>query len=160
MRQEIKSQYHASLAMLQQAVEGCPPELWQRAADKNQFWHVAFHALFYTHFYLHVKEEDFTPWSHHRDEVVSLAPEEDTGDIQPYSREEILEYVEYLRGRIDQLVDALEMDAPSGFYWLPFNKLELQFYNIRHLMLHTGELAERLWAEAGVEVGWVGMRPE
>jgi len=29
----------------------------------------------------------------------------------------------------------------SGFDWLPFDKLELQFYNIRHIMQHTGESA-------------------
>ena len=57
-------------------------------------------------------------------------------------------------------MDALDLEAESGFYWLPFNKLELQFYNIRHLTLHTGELAERLWAVAGEETRWVGKRPE
>jgi hypothetical protein len=38
-------------------------------------------------------------------------------------------------------------------------KLELQFYTIRHLQQHTGELCERLGTEAGIEIGWVGMRP-
>jgi hypothetical protein len=156
MKSEIKSQYHASLDMLQQAVENCPSMLWQRTEDKNQFWHVAYHAVFYTHFYLHIKEDDFIPWPEHRSEVISLEPGEDTENVQPYTQAEILAYIAYLRERIDPLVDALEMAAPSGFYWLPFNKLELQFYNIRHLMQHTGELAERLWVEAGVEVGWVG----
>jgi hypothetical protein len=72
----------------------------------------------------------------------------------------VLEFLDYLSERVDGLVDALDLEAESGFYWLPFNKLELQFYNIRHLMLHTGELAERLWAVAGEETRWVGRRPE
>ncbi len=51
---------------------------------------------------------------------------------------------------------ALDTAAPeSGFFWLPFGKLELQFYNIRHLQHHTGELFERLGA-VGVTLDWVG----
>lgn len=156
----IKSQYHASLAMLRQVIEGCPPELWQRPEDKNKFWHVAFHAIFYTHLYLNPTEEDFTPWPQHREEVVSLEPKEGETEVRPYTQVEILKYLAYLTERVDAMVDDLNFEAPAGFYWLPFNKLELQFYNIRHLMLHSGELAERLWQAAGVEGRWVGKRPD
>ena len=54
-------------------------------------------------------------------------------------------------------VDALDLQAESGFDWLPFNKLELQFYNIRHIQQHTGELCERLGTVGDIEVDWVGM---
>lgn len=50
------------------------------------------------------------------------------------------------------------LHAESGFYWLPFDKLELQFYNIRHIQQHTGEHCERLGAYGEIEVGWVGMK--
>ncbi len=156
----IQSQYHASLEMLKRVVEKYPAGDWDAENDKNRAWHIAYHVLFYTHLYLHPKEEDFEPWPKHRDEAVSLQPAEDGQLPRLYSKAEVLEFLEYLRQRVDAMVDALEMDAESGFYWLPFNKLELQFYNIRHLMLHTGELAERLWAVAGEEVHWVGKRPE
>jgi len=43
-----------------------------------------------------------------------------------------------------------------GFHWRSFGKLELQFYNIRQIMQHTGELCERLGAHGEVEVGWLG----
>lgn len=51
----------------------------------------------------------------------------------------------------------MDMDAPSGFHWPPFGKLELQFYSLRHLMLHIGELAERLGAQ-GIDVEWRGKK--
>lgn len=38
----IKSQYHASLEMLRQAIEECPESLWHRPEDKNPFWHTAY----------------------------------------------------------------------------------------------------------------------
>ena len=76
---------------------------------------------------------------------------------QPYTRDEVLEYLEHCRAEVARLVPVLDLEAPSGFAWLPFGKLELQLYSIRHIQLHAGELAERLGAEAKVEVGWVGM---
>jgi hypothetical protein len=68
----------------------------------------------------------------------------------------MLEYLALIQQQVRAIVPTLDLEAPSGFYWLPFNKLELQFYSMRHMQLHVGELAERLWDQAGVEVGWVG----
>jgi len=48
----LKSQYHASLTMLRDAIEHCPPEEWLSTDHKNAFWQVAYHALFFTHLYL------------------------------------------------------------------------------------------------------------
>lgn len=152
----IQSQYLAALAMLRQAVEKCPADLWIDPAYKNQTWNIAYHALVYVHFYLHEKEETFAPWPKHRQEARYFSFGEGE-DVQPYTQAEILEFIAYIETQLDALVNALDLEAESGFHWLPFNKLELQFYNIRHLMLHTGELAERVWQAAGEEVGWVGM---
>jgi hypothetical protein len=156
----IQSQYHASLEMLKRVVEKYPAEEWNSKKDKNRAWHIAYHALFYTHFYLHPKEEEFEPWPKHRQEAISLQPAEDGQEPLPFSKAEVLEFMQYLSRRVDEMVEVLDLEAESGFYWLPFNKYELQFYNIRHLMLHLGELAERLWTVAGEEVHWVGKRPE
>jgi hypothetical protein len=37
--------------------------------------------------------------------------------------------------------------------------LELQFYTIRHIQQHTGELMERLGSRADLEINWVGIKP-
>ena len=58
------------------------------------------------------------------------------------------------RRQIEERLPSTAFDAPSGFHWLPFDKLELQFYNIRHIQHHVGELYERLAAAGGAEVGW------
>jgi hypothetical protein len=54
----------------------------------------------------------------------------------------------------------LDLEAESGFNWLPFDKLELQIYNIRHIQQHTGELYERLGTSGSIELSWVGMKPD
>ena len=161
IREVITSQYFAALAMMKKAVSLCPSEMWDSSEDRQRFWHVAYHGLFYTHLYLQPREEDFTPWEHHRDETPFLGPlpwpphkEPDTGE--PYTKAEMLEYIELCEGEARKQSAALDLDAPSGFQWIPFGKLELQFYNIRHLQHHTGQLTDRIRARADQGVTWVG----
>ncbi len=154
MKEILKSQYRAALRMLKEAVKACPDSLWNDNAYKNPFWHIAFHTIFCTHFYLHATQDDFVAWDQHRGEWISL--EDDPGE-DCYSKEEMLAYLRYFGRRIGKLVDALDLEAGSGFHWLPFDKIQLQFYNIRHLQHHTGELCERLGGTGAIEVGWVVM---
>jgi hypothetical protein len=163
VKEAIKSQYHASFEMLKQAIVKCPESMWDDQEDKNRFWHVAYHALFYTHLYLQPAREDFSPWTKHRDKYESLRssprpPHEEPGSGKPYSKEELLEYHEICKEQVEEQIASLNLDAKSGFHWLPFNKMELQFYNIRHLQHHTGELCERLGTRENVEVDWITMK--
>lgn len=158
----IRSQYMATLAMLQQAVENCPDSLWNHPDDKAKFWHVAYHSLFYTHLYLANTAADFKPWAHHRTDYQYMGPIPwDNHRLpqmgEPYQKAEILEYITFCRQQIDQLASTLDLAAPAGFDWLPMNKFELQIYNIRHLQQHVGELMERLGSRADISVNWVGM---
>lgn len=152
---EISSQYQAMLSMLQQAIERCPDEMWDAPEDRNRFWRVAYHALFYTHLYLQKTLADFKPWEKHCGTIQRLS--EPPGDCPPFSKQDVLTYLGYVRQVVEEQVAALDLSAPSGFEWCRFNKLELQFYNLRHLAQHTGELMERLGARAGIDVGWVMM---
>jgi hypothetical protein len=161
----IKSQYRASFDMIGEAIEQCSDALWDDPAYKLRFWHIAYHALFYTHLYLQGRAQDFVPWDKHRAEYESLSSlppsaRGEPGTGGPYTGQEILEYLELCRNEAEEKVSSLDLDAPSGFHWLPFSKLELQFYNIRHLQLHTGQLIDRLRNVQAVGIGWVGARPE
>jgi hypothetical protein len=51
----------------------------------------------------------------------------------PYTKAEVLEYHGICCAEVEARVPALDLGAASGFHWLPFNEMELQFYNIRHL---------------------------
>ncbi len=159
----IRSQYLATLAMMQQAVEKCPTALWNDPNDKEKFWHVAYHGLFYTHLYLQPTDADFKAWTKHREDYqfMGVIPWDNNRLPkigEPYSPAEILQYIDFLRHQIDQLVPTLDLAAPSGFAWIPMSKFELQIYSIRHLQQHAGELMERLGSRAGIEVEWVGMK--
>ncbi len=159
----IRSQYHAALEMLRQAVEKCPEALWDDPVDKAAFWHVAYHALFYTNLYLSETEATFAPWPRYRETYNLLAPAPwppypGPEITEKYTPADILEYAAFCDEQVDALIPALDLEAASGFEWLPMSKLELQIYSIRHLQQHTGELMERLGSRAGVDVDWVGMK--
>jgi hypothetical protein len=91
----IQSQFLATLEMLKKAIEECPTEIWADPEPKNKFWHIAFHSLFYAHFYLHPTPDDFVAWERHRDEVVSLDPSDGSSAVEPYSQAELLEYLAF-----------------------------------------------------------------
>src|SRR5450432_2399925 len=90
IRSVLKSQYHASLAMLREAIERCPPEEWLSTNHKNAFWQVSYHALFFAHLYLQHDEAAFRLWEQHRGEGDGIAGE-------PYTQAQVLEYAEILR---------------------------------------------------------------
>jgi hypothetical protein len=162
IQETVANQFHSAVKMLDQAIDLCPDALWLAVSGSspNRYWHIAYHALFYTHFYLAPGESEFTPWQHHRPEynflgAVPWRPNEaHLADI-PYTQTQLREYLDFCQSEVDKQTAFLDLEAPSGFHWLPFNKLELQFYNLRHLAHHTGQLSERLRSQANHGVSWV-----
>ena len=160
----LRAQYRAALAMLKQAIEKCPPEEWDNPQDRNRSWHVIYHVLFYTHLYLHNTSAEFKTWEFHRAEYENLGPLRSPPHnlpkiAEPYTRDELLAFFEVCWNFVDQQLPSTNLEAESGFFWLPFSKLELQIYNIRHIQQHTGELMERLGSRSEIDIDWVGSLP-
>ena len=143
----LQSQYLASLAMLKQAVIKCPPDAWDNPQDRDKFWFVTYHTLRYTHIYLKAQDKGFPRWEARR--------HSQQGD--PFSKEEILEKLALVEQDVVEQVRLMDLDGKSGYAWIPTNKLELQFDNIRHIQQHTGELYERL-RPYNTKLGWVSQR--
>src|SRR4029453_8665000 len=116
-RSVLKSQYHAALAMLREAVERCPADEWSNADHKNAFWQVAYHTLFFTHLYLQRDEAAFRPWKHqqnvqHPDGIAG--PPDANSKLpliaDPYAKAQVLEYWEFCDGLVDTAVDGLDLE--------------------------------------------------
>jgi len=148
------SQYLASLEMLKQTISKCPESIWNAASDKNKFWQVAYHALYFTHEYLADSYETFTPWVKHR-EVYDF---DESQIFEPYDKETILEYLAFCQQHVTERVPQLKLSELEGHGDRSMLTLELQIYSIRHLMQHTGELMERLGSRTGAEIDWVGSK--
>jgi len=148
--------------MVRQCIEVCPDDVWAAATEHPRtFWRIAYHALFYTHFYCMPDHESFTPWDRHVAHGVILWDDDEDG-IPPmettYSQADLLEYVDFVSANIGDWVNALDLgSSESGFPWYPIPKLDHQFVNLRHLGIHLGQLQERLYA-VGIDTNWVGRR--
>ena len=167
LRPILKSQYHASLAMLRSAVEQCPENLWLAQTHASAYWQVAYHVLFFTHLYLHRDDASFVPWAQHQEDVKypsgMVGGYSNDGQAKelptPYSKAQVLEYLDVCDRMVDEAVDSSDLDADTcGFWWYKMGKLEHQFVNIRHIQHHTAQLADRLRQNAGIGVNWVGAR--
>jgi DinB superfamily len=163
----LKSQYHASLAMLRDAIERCPDPLWVDTAHKNAFWQIAYHTLFYTHLYLHPDEASFQPWAEHQGDVQYPSGLRGRPDVDsrlpafpdPYSKAQVLRFWILCDGMVDAAVDGFDFNrGECGFWWYKMSKLEHQLVNIRHIQHHTAQLMDRLRASANLGIRWVGSR--
>ena len=153
LRSVLKSQYHAALAMLREAIERCPPDQWSGTPHKNAFWQVSYHTLFFTHLYLQQSEATFRKWpqQHGNDDGIS-------GESYPPAQ--VLEYWSVCDAMVDGAVDALDLESmDSGFSWYSMSKLEHQLVNIRHIQHHAAQLSDRLRSAADIGIRWVGAGP-
>lgn len=157
----ILSQYIATLSMLKNVITKCPEAAWDDDKYKNRFWRVAYHTIFYTDLYLSQSLSEFRPWEKHQSEINYLGfapgnPPREAKSGNPYNKDEILEYFALCEKNLEHKILPIDLKTASGFEWLPFNKLELQFYNIRHIQHHTAQLIERMRQDAGESINWVG----
>lgn len=164
LKEALKEQYHAGLAMLAECVEKCPDELWLTGEHPRTFFRIAFHAAFFTQLYLGQDEAAFQPWPGRREglhpglweDPAYMEPYELPEEAETYSRAELLDYLRYVDALVDPLVDGLDLDTGySGFRWYPsIGKLSHELMNLRHLQGHVGQLSELLMAR-GIDTDWV-----
>lgn len=170
-REGITRQYRATLAMFREAVARCPEGTWTDRGPVNPTWRIAYHALYFTHLYLQPGERHFQPWEKHQtwiqymdddpgeldlDDFLEL-PERPEQTGEPYTRAEILEYCDVVDAGVRAWVEALDLTSlDDGFSWhVPQrSRFEQQVANLRHLQLHTTQIADRLGQGNAPE--WVG----
>ena len=147
----VISQYKAALLMFKDAVSISSEELWYGIEKTNAFWHIAYHTLFYTDLYLSVNLDSFVPWDKHKENYNLL----DKTLTPSYNKSDIFEYYEKIIDALELRIRETDFEAPSGFYWLKCNKLELHIYNIRHIQHHAGQLIERIRDYQKQGINWV-----
>jgi hypothetical protein len=152
-RAALKTQYHGAMAMLKQAIEQCPDELWTAAGRGAPFWQVAYHTLFFVHLYAQPGSTGFVPWDVELEGIEDLRrrPEKVMG------KTELLDYWSRCDAMVDVWVDAIDVDTETcGFSWYQLPKLDHQIVNIRHIQHHAAILAARLREADGTDIRWVG----
>lgn len=130
-------QFGASIDMLENAIMGCPDELWDTDA---KFWHIAYHTLFFLDYYLSDDPSNFAPPA-----PFTLSELDPSGRLpeRTYSKEEILTYLNFGRQKCRKLIAGLTTENAA----LQFNSeykdypvLEILLYNMRHVQHHAAQL--------------------
>lgn len=155
LRKALKKQHHAALAMLRQAVEICPDDLWLSGEHPRCVWRIAYHAAGYAHLYLYDNLDSWKPWTHARNSSAVL--EGDVIEDEPYTRAQVLEFIDLIDREVDERIDAMDFKkAQCGYSWYPgVSQIELTILSLRHLHGHIGQLHELLIGR-GLDVDWLG----
>jgi hypothetical protein len=163
----IGRQCAAAIQMLRSAIEACPDRLWDDRSEGTPFWYLAYHALFYTDFYLsdnkkafqardcHQAKANFLPGDYQEDIGVITTPE------KPFTREQLLDYADHCLRKCDdtfsKLTDERALER-CGFWWYKLNVGEFLLNNLRHTQHHAGQLIAFLRRRADIGIGWLGTR--
>lgn len=157
IKDALTRQTLVSLEMLRQCVERCPHEVWGSGKHPRSFWRIAYHATFYAYLYLHpgLKEYEGNEWAKSISGAGQLTgrPKE----IDPYTKEEMLEYIDLAVAKAPERIAALDLTAKeTGYPWYPgLPVFEHQVLSLRHLHGHIGQLSEIL-NQHGVDTEWMG----
>ena len=171
LRTALWQQFGATIDMLENALVVCPTSLWRERLwggppdsdfppEFAEFWHLAYHTLFWLDLYLSGSpEEDFTPptpfiWT----EVdPPVSPE------RPYTKEELHAYLAATRRKSQATIAELSDEKAHqqvDYPWTqgkPVSFLELLLYTMRHVQEHAAQLNLFLGQRAVAGVSdWVG----
>src|SRR6185369_10066203 len=123
VKQILTAQYEASLAMLNQCIEACPPKHWEGTIASGTFRWVAYHALFFTDLYLSPSEHAFELRDLHQRGGDEREPVATPG----LSKDDAIAYVSICRQKIHESL-ATETEASlagsSGFSWYKITRGE------------------------------------
>ncbi|MGO4772595.1 DinB family protein [Flavobacterium sp. W22_SRS_FK3] len=137
--------------MLESSISVCPESFW----EKKEFWYFVYHTIFWLDYYSSTEPETFSP-----PKPFSLS-EFDPKGIFPeriYSKEELLEYLEYSRKKGFILIDGLtEETAKERFITKKknYSRIEMIIYNMRHIQHHVGQLNLLLRQNEDVAGIWI-----
>jgi hypothetical protein len=163
----IGRQFAAAIQILRLAVEACPEELWDDRTEGSPFWHLAYHALYFTDFYLSKDENAFRPMAFHEDKANFLPGDyQDFAGIvgtpeKAFTREQLLEYADHCLGKCLETFEALTEERAlerCGFWWYELNVGEFLLHNLRHAQHHAGQLALLLRRRADIGIDWLGTK--
>ena len=148
-------QFGAAIDMLENAVRACPDSLWEDDSRHPQFWHAAFHALFFLDLYLSESDKGFAPPPPF--EISELDPNGRT-PARTYTKSEIAGYFAHCRKKCRDTILGMSPERaarPCGFYWLKLTDAELLLYNMRHVQHHAAQLNLILRQTTDSAPGWV-----
>ena len=145
VRHILCAQFEASLGMLDDCIQNCPPAHWQQKIANMEFGYVAYHALCYVDLYLSPSLAEFQLREFHNEHDENRFKPKDNYPITP---ELVSDYLQTCLQKMRETIAAeteASLNLRADFDWLePFTRGELHLYSIRHIQHHTGALSAYL----------------
>ena len=136
LKTELWKQFGAAIDMFENAIQKCPDSLWN---DGKNFWYIAYHTLFFLDYYLTENAEKFAP-------PPPFTLSELEYGVMPdriYTKEELISYTHHCREKGRRLIGLFTPEKMQSL-WADDSRsypmFEMQLYNMRHVMHHTGQL--------------------
>ncbi len=166
-RETIGRQFAAAIQMMRSAIEACPDALWDDRTGGSPFWHLAYHGLFFTDFYLSGHEKEFQPREFHKDKTHFLPGDyQEFGGVvttpeHAYTKKQLIGYADHCLEKCDATFEKLTEEKAKkrcGFWWYELNVGEFLLNNLRHAQHHAGQLALLLRRHCDTGIEWLGTR--
>jgi len=163
----IARQFAAAIQMMRSAIEACPDDLWDDRSGGSPFWHLAYHALYFTDLYLSDDEKAFRARDYHEDKAHFLPGDykEYAGIVttpeKAYTRDQLLEYADHCLRKCEETFQKLTEERAlerCGFWWYELNVAEFLLNNLRHAQHHAAQLILLLRRHADIGIDWLGTR--
>lgn len=151
LKEILWRQFGAAIDMLEDSIRVCPESFW----DKKNCWYSVYHTIFWIDYYSSAIPDTFYP-----PEPFTLS-EFDPKGILPdriYSKEELLNYLEFSRKKVFFLIDGLTEETAKDRFITKnknYNIVEMILYNMRHVQHHVGQLNLLLRQNVDVAGKWV-----
>ena len=155
------NQFEAALGMLSTCIDRCPESNWNAPVGNNAFCQVAFHALFWTDFYLEPSPDSFRLQSFHRNNRGFFRNYDELEDRLPelfYDRPTVKAYVDHCRDKVSDVIfaESAETLAAQFVYGrLAVSRAELHVNSLRHVQHHAAQLSLRLRIDTNDGVPWI-----
>ena len=146
-----RKEYHALIEMLNDTIEKCPSELWNKEINEPPFWQQIYHTVFYLDFYL---GED--PDKHK--ERFNIKENLNEKMEKTLSKEELSTYLNDTKKKCDALLSSVtseKLEGKNKYYWTGPTQAHKLIYNIRHSQHHIGKLVSILRRYTDDTTKWV-----
>ena len=145
VKQILSAQFEASLGMLDDCIQNCPPIHWQNKIANMEFGYVPYHTLCFVDLYLSPSLDSFVLREFHNEQDENrFKPKADHPITQTLVSDYLQICLQKMRETIAQETET-SLNLPAEFDWLAeMTRGELHIYSIRHIQHHTGALSAYL----------------
>ncbi|AEC01389.1 DinB family protein [Parasphaerochaeta coccoides] len=155
----LQNQMLAALSVLNQCINNCPHDEWNKSHNDSPFSQVLWHVLFYADLYLSTSISEFKSQVFHREHENIFRGYEELEWRKPektYTRDEIILYYDFCRNKIKEYFTRIhENDLYKKSNHKNMTMIEALIEITRHIQHHAAQLGLRVQQITGKELEWI-----